>query len=276
MKAKITIDDLTTLGTPIGTLNIAADQRNSTTYDASANLTNSQNKLDARTTITTGYNTAVRAEADIDLGDISFLKPFVSDFLYALNGGIKGKVRYEQQGKRTQMEGLLDFNNAAVGVIMTGATYTLKNERLVLTAQNASLKNFTLSDSLGNTFELNGDIGLSNMAAPTLDLTVRTDKFQMISSTYDQNQLFYGDLFASTDLSTGSAKKPLLKGNCRLLTVRTSAWCCPVRKWNWCKRKAWWFYVTDCLRHLGGKYGCEVLRDSLMANLPGVEWTFHI
>ena len=140
------IRDRTTLGTPIGTLTLNADQRNSTTYDGSAKLSNSQNKLDANTRITTGENTAVRAEADIDLGNISFLKPFVSNFLYALNGGIKGKVRYAQQGKRTEMEGSLDFNNAAVGVIMTGATYTLKNERLVLTAQNASLKNFTLSD----------------------------------------------------------------------------------------------------------------------------------
>ena len=279
LKADLSIDRLTALGTPIGTLNITADQRNASTYDATAALTNSSNKLDANATITTGEKTNIQAAADIDLGDISFLKPFVSSFLYALDGGIKGKVKYQQQGERTQMEGALDFNNAAVGVIMTGATYTLQNERLVLTAQQATLKDFTLTDSLGNRFELNGDIGLKDMANPKLDLTIRTDKFQMINSTYDQNQMFYGDLFASTDLRlTGAAKRPVLKGTVGILSGTKFSVVLPGSKVQLVQAEGVVVFTDNLNAYdtLAVNTDGEALRDSLMANLPGVELDLRV
>ncbi|MFZ1331931.1 MAG: translocation/assembly module TamB domain-containing protein [Flavobacteriales bacterium] len=279
LKADLSIDKLTALGTPIGTLNITAYQQNASTYNTAATLTNTANKLDAKATINTGETIGIRANADIDFGDIGFLKPFVSDFLYTLDGGIKGDVRYQHVGDRTQMEGALDFNNAVVGVIMTGATYALKNERLVLSSQNALLKDFTLRDSLGNAFELNGDIGLKEMTDPSLDLTVRTDKFQMINSTYDQNQLFYGDLFASTDITiTGSAKNPLLKGKVGILPGTNFSVVLPGSKVELVQAEGIVVF-TDHLNAydtLAVNTDGLVLRDSLLANLPGVELDLRI
>ena len=279
LKADLSINDLTTLGTPIGTLHITADQRSTSTYDATAALTNSSNKLDANATITTGGKTNIQAAADIDLGDISFLKPFVSSFLYALDGGIKGKLKYQQQGERTVMEGALDFNNAAVGVIMTGSTYTLKNERLVLNAQSAALKDLTLTDSLGNAFELNGTIELKNMANPKLDLTIKTDKFQLINSTYDQNQMFYGDLFASTDLRlTGAAKNPFLKGTVGILSGTKFSVVLPGSKVELVQAEGIVVFTDNLNAYDTAAVNTDgkVLRDSLMANLPGVELDLHV
>ncbi len=274
VRADLTIDDLHALGTELGQLTIAMKQPQRDRYAAKLDLSHTSNRLNALVTITTGTATEVDASADLDLKDLSFLKPFVDEYLYDLSGGVKGDVAYRLKNAKTTMNGDLTFVNAGIGVEMTGARYTLANERLTMDDAGAHFNNFNLRDTLGNTFNLDGDVGMANPAQPKLDLRLRTDKFQMINSTFKQNELFYGDLFSSMDLRiSGTARNPVLKGALGILPGTKFSVVLPGSKVELVDAQGIVIFTDDltAIDTLTSASDSEVMRDSLKAQLPGVE-----
>lgn len=277
--ADLTIHGLQLIGTEIGTLQLDAKSVGPKKYHAGAKLENTNNRLDAEADVDVAGQTDVKAKVDLDLKDIGFVKPFVSDFLFAINGGVSGNVAYEQRGKDINLNGDLHFNNTEVGVIMTGATYTLRNERLTLDRSGAHFKDFALRDSIGNTFTLNGDIKTATLSNPVLDVGVRTDRFQMIHSSYAQNQLFYGDLVASTDLRiTGKAKRPKVSGSIGVLEGTSFSVVLPGSKVKLISSEGIVVFTDELYAKDTTQLSteAEAMRDSLKANLPGVELDLRI
>jgi hypothetical protein len=273
LSAELTIDDLHFLATELGTLTIDLQQPQRDQYAAKVDLSHTSNRLNALANITTGTTTDVDASVDLDLKDLSFLKPFVDEYLYDLSGGVKGDVAYRVQNGKTTMNGELNFVDAGIGVEMTGARYTLANERLTMDDAGAHFQNFILRDTLGNTFSLDGDVGMADPARPQLDLRFRTEKFQMINSTFEQNELFYGDLFARMDLRiTGPAFSPLLKGEIGVLPGTIFSVVLPGSKVDLVDAQGIVIFTDDltAMDTLSTTSDSEVMRDSLKAQLPGV------
>ena len=279
LSADLIISDLHALGTELGTLHMTARQPRPDTYHAEAELKQTSNRFNANADIVTGTNTSVEAQADIDFKDLSFLKPFVSSYLYALTGGLAGTIHYQQKGDALDLDGTLTFANAGVGVIQTGATYLLPKESMTLHNGTIHFTEFDLLDSLGNTFKLDGDVVLTEPSNPGLDLRLRTDKFQMINSTSKQNDMFYGDLFASTDLRiTGTAIKPVLKGDLGILPGTMFSVVLPGSKVQLVGAEGIVVFTDDLSLQdtlLANSDG-QMLLDSLQAHLPGIELDLSI
>ncbi len=279
LRADLTIDDLHALGTELGQLAIDLKQPGQDQYATKVDLTHTSNRLNAVAEITTGTNTEVDASADLDLKDLSFLKPFVDEYLYDLSGGVKGDIAFRLQNEKPTMNGALTFVNAGIGVEMTGARYILANERLTMDDAGAHFDKFILRDTLGNTFSLDGDVGMANPAQPKLDLRFRTDKFQMINSTFKQNQLFYGDLFARMDLRiTGTATNPVMKGDLGVLAGTNFSVVLPGSKVELVDAQGIVLFTDDLasMDTLSSASDSEVMRDSLKAQLPGIDLDLSI
>ena len=279
LSADVTISDLHALGTELGTLHTTAKQGRTDTYHAEAELTHTSNRFNAVADITTGAIASVEAKADIDFKDLSFLKPFVSDYLYTLTGGTEGDIHYHQKGDQLDLDGALTFANAGIGVIQTGAMYTLPSESLTLRNGTVHFTDFDLLDSLGNTFKLDGDIALDKPTDPKLDLRLRTDKFLLINSTSKQNDMFYGDLFASSDLQiTGTASKPVLKGDLGVLPGTLFSVVLPGSKVELVGAEGIVVFTDDLSLQdtLVADSDGQLFLDSLEAQLPGVELDLSI
>lgn len=104
-----------------------------------------------------------------------------------------------------------------MGVVATGATYTLADEVLVMTDQGLHFDSFRMLDSLGNAFLIDGDVQTVMLDKPMLDLRIRTDRFQLVSSTIEQNPRFFRELFARIVTQVSPATRPNVKGGLTIL-----------------------------------------------------------
>ncbi len=271
LNADLTIHDLALLNTALGTLDVDLTDQGKERYHGVAKLSHTSNQLDATADIAPEQ---LQANAELDLNDIGFLEPFVSNYIYELGGGLDGKLAYRQQGDRSTAEGRLHFKQARVGVVMTGATYTLADEVLVMQAGGLHFDDFDLLDTLGNVFRVDGDIRTTDLADPKLDLRVRTERFQLVNSTIEQNPLFFGDLFAGIDLrALGPATRPKVTGDVNILPGTVFSVVLPGSTVELVNGEGVVVFTDDLYAQdsIATTNDAEALRDSLAAHLPGVE-----
>lgn len=219
LAADLRIKDLALLGNALGDLTVKAEEKAKSVYDASVQLKNGANTLDGRASMDgSGSSPVIHGNADVAFKELGVFEPFTKTFLYELAGGLTGKLRFDKQGGKAALNGDLTFKDTRVGILATRSLFKLEKERITFDDAGVHLNSFTLKDSLGNAFMLNGDISTEDLSDPGLDLTLRTDAFQLVSSVRGDNDLFYGDVLAGLDLTvTGTANLPKLKGNVHIL-----------------------------------------------------------
>lgn len=280
LDAELTITDLHAMGVVLGTLTLDAQEIGDRHYRAEAELEHQVNHLTANVDADlSGTIPRVRAETDLAFGDLSFLKPFVADYLYAVEGGLDGDLRYQKDGTRVAITGRTTFKEARVGLIQTGAMYTLPNETLILTEQGITLDNVSVLDSAGNRFRLDGKVRTAVDKTPELDLRLSTDRFHLVNSTIEQNRTFFGDLFGSIDLTIeGTTIKPVVRGEVGVLDGTQLSVVLPGSRVELVEHDGIVVFTSEAeapdtleLRTDG-----EMLRDSLAAQLPGVELDLRV
>lgn len=270
MMADLTIDEFELFSAELGKLDLDFTNEANERYRGKVLLTHAVNRFDAAVDMAPDN---LRAMAALQLRDIGFLKPLVSGYLYELAGGLDGAMDLAKQGERTTLRGQLRFQQAKVGVVATGATYTLADETVVMNDAGMRFESFELLDSLGNVFRLDGDIR-TTAEKPELDLRIRTDRFRLVSSTIEQNPQFFGDLFAMIDLQVnGPAERPKVKGELGILPGTVFSVVLPGTTVELVNAEGIVVFTddidaVDTLALIGD---AAALRDSLEALLPGVE-----
>lgn len=219
MAADLQLRDLTLMGNALGDLSVKAMERAKAVYGATVQLKSGANTLDGKASVdASGSSPVIHGNADIALTELGVFKPFTKAFLYEMAGGLSGKLRFDQQKGKSVLNGDLTFNNTRIGVLATRSLFKLEKERITFNDAGIHLNKFTMKDSLGNAFVLNGDISMADLSNPGLDLTLRTDEFQLVNSVRGDNHLFYGNVIAGLDLAiTGTAGLPTLKGGVHIL-----------------------------------------------------------
>ena len=133
------------------------------------------------------------------------------------DGNISGQVKISGTVSKPDINGELNFNEAAFTVTMLGSRFTVDNERLVLNDQGLRFNTFTIKDSSGNSAILDGYAYTSDFSVYNFDLTLKADDFRAINSTKKQNNLFYGALNFDGDLNIrGDNIQPVVDGSVRI------------------------------------------------------------
>jgi hypothetical protein len=276
----VTISGMTMKGVRLGDLAMRFTEFQDQRYRAQLGLTDDRNRFQAKADA--DFSRAepnIRGNAELALEDLSFLKPFVSDYLYALTGGLSGSLRYVQEAGDVSLLGQATLNNAGVGVIQTGSIYRFPKETIVFDAQGLLLENVTVLDSSDNSFRLDGRVLTKTDATPSLDLRLRTDRFQLVNSTFEQNPLFFGDLFGSIDLKiSGTATSPVVGGNVGILDGTRLSVTLPGSRVELIEHEGIVIFTDDydAVDTLTLSTDGQMLRDSLAAQLPGVELDLNI
>lgn len=280
LDADLTINELHALGTSIGTLSIDAEETSAKRYSLVADLQHEVNRFDLEATADlTDSLPQIEASGDLAFSDLSFLKPFVSDQLYALEGGLNGKIDVNLRNGDLALLGDLNFKDAKAGVIYTGATYSLPDERITFNTKGIHFDAFNLVDSAGNRFQLDGTIDQNADPSPTLDLRLRTDRFQFVSSTSEDNENFYGDLFTGMDLKIGgNANDPVIDGSVSILGDTYISIVLPGSEIEIVDHKGIVVFTDDLasLDTLDVRSDSEILADSLKAQMPGASLDLDI
>jgi translocation and assembly module TamB len=276
----LTIGSLTMKGVLLGDLAVKFTELQDQRYRAQLGLTDVKNRLQAKADADFSQSApTVRADAELALEDLSFLKPFVSDYLFALTGGLSGQLRYVQAGDDISLLGRATLNDAGVGVIQTGSIYRFPRETIVFDAQGLLLEDVTVLDSSDNRFRLDGRVLTARGTTPGLDLRLRTQRFQLVNSTIEQNPMFFGDLFGSMDLRIGgTATSPVVSGNVGILDGTRLSIALPGSRVELIEHEGIVLFTHDydAVDTLALNTDGQMLRDSLAAQLPGVELDLKI
>ena len=145
--------------------------------------------------------------------------------------------------------------------------------------QGLLFENVTVLDSVGNRFRLDGRVLTHVHDVPKLDLRLRTERFQLVNSTIEQNDMFFGDLFASIDLRIGgTAISPTVQGDVGILNGTDLSIVLPGSAVELIEHEGTVLFTDDFDTYdtLYVNTDSEMLRDSLAAQLPGVEMDLRV
>ncbi len=278
--ADLLIKDLALLGNTLGDLSVTADEKARAVYEANVHLKSGVNALTARATANTnGPSAVVHGDAEVAFSDLGLFKPFAERFLYALSGGLNGKLHFNREHGNARLNGDLTFADARIGVKATHSLFQLQKERITFDNAGIHLSRFTMKDSLGNAFVLNGSIATDNLSNPALNLNLRTEAFQLVNSGKGANELFYGNVLAGLDLSiTGTAALPMLKGEIHVLNGTDLSIVLPGSEVKLVSHEGIVVFTNGASApgNTAAATDGMMLKDSLKAQLKGFELDLHL
>ncbi len=274
LEADVLLNGLEVMDVAIGSVKGRVQEGTKDNYQGTLDLDAGVNQVHAEATadLTPG-TTRIAVDSDIDLKDLAMLKPFVTDYLFDLGGALNGQVRYTKEGDHISIVGRPSLTDGRIGLIQTGSVYLIPNDTVIFDHQGLTLNDFTVMDAAGNRFRLDGHV-LTGGSSPRLDLQLRTDRFQLVNSTAKDNPTFYGKLFGSIDLHIGgTAFTPTVQGNVGILDSTDLSVVLPGSKVDLVEHEGIVQFTTDfdAQDTLALKTDSEMLRDSLAAQLPGID-----
>lgn len=211
----LTVNDLSMRKDTLGNLN-AKISNNGNRYNTNITLTGSGNDL-----AITGYAEQRTNDVALNLNlavrrlNMSTFEGAMKDFVTSASGAITGNVSLRGTTTAPVIDGKLNFDNVAITTLAIGGPLKVDEESLVVVSNKGlEFNKFSVRDSANTPITLNGLVGTTNFINYNFDLTVRGRHFRAISLPKKQGQIYYGNLFISTNMRiTGTEAAPKVDGN---------------------------------------------------------------
>ncbi len=219
---KLTIEHLAAMSDTVGNLQVDL-------LEASANEIDTRITLNGRgndVIITGSYYPEPQGgnnfdmQADINSLDMSNAEGLAMGQLRNSSGHLRGDIDLTGTIEKPVLNGELRTDNLKTTVAALGSAFIMRDEVIFLESDKLVFRNFALEDERGNNGTLAGNVSFAKLRKPELDMKFRADHWQVLNSTEQQNEFFYGKLFISANLDiTGAATAPSVEG---MLTVHDS------------------------------------------------------
>ena len=279
LDADLRISDLHLMDVELGSVSVQATEEAPDRYRSTLALDAERNKLTALLVADLSHSDPnITLEGELDLNDLSLFSPFAKSYLFELGGAINGPLHYSQVGGDVKMRGQVAVTDGRIGLIKTGAVYRIPQDTVVFDEQGLSFSEFVLLDTGNNRFQLDGHV-ITSTSTPELDLRLRTDRFQLVNSTVKDNPTFYGRLISSMDLHIGgTALTPAIKGSLGVLDSTDLSIVLPGSRVELVDHSGIVQFTADLDAEdsLSIRTDGEMLRDSLAAQLPGVDLDLRV
>ncbi len=141
-------------------------------------------------------NSPLNVTASLMDADLKILEPFLEEIFPTILGTVSGDFRITGKLDRPAIEGEGNVDN---GQILVG--YLKTNYRFTgvigLSPNSIYFKNIELTDAFRNTARLNGRINHDNFNSMSITLNGDFNNFQVLNTSIKDNELFYGQAYAS-------------------------------------------------------------------------------
>lgn len=159
---------------------------------------NLQNQLD----IQGFYNPFDRTlDFDLQLKDIylASFSPFFEETIEDLSGGSDISLTIDGSLDEPEVNGMIDFRNASLTISETKTPYRF-NDQVRIYKNDVYFDGFTITDHNGNQLIANGNILTSGFSDLYLNIDLKADNFNFLSTTRFDNEQFYGNVYASAEI----------------------------------------------------------------------------
>lgn len=153
----------------------------------------------------TGYfrpqNNYMFMTAELEDLSVAYFEPFLSDIISKTGGTLSGNLKLSGPINELSLEGDdCRFSNFNFIVNYTQVPYTL-NGTVRLDENGLIAKDLTISDRFGNRGRVKGGLKYNYFRNPNLDTRIEFQNLQCLSTDESDNEIFYGDAFASGSLN---------------------------------------------------------------------------
>jgi hypothetical protein len=128
--------------------------------------------------------------------NISVLEPLISSFSSHTSGFATGRLTLEGTGEKPLLLGRLKLQRAEMQVDYLNVIYSFSNE-VVFKEDGIQFNELTVYDPNSSTAVLSGGIKYRYFQDMHLDLTIKPENFMVMNLNRYQNEVFYGQAFAT-------------------------------------------------------------------------------
>lgn len=219
--ADFKINALEVMQNAMGNLSLDAKSTGRSSYDFNLSLKDGGADLDL-----TGDYAAAESGANLNLNldlnriDLLLIQAFTDGAIKDASGAISGNIKVSGTPTAPQYQGLLNFENAEFNVATLNSVFKISEETLKIDTKGLYLDTFEIADSDGSKFTLDGSILTEELTNPTFDLKLAADRFRILNSTKEDNELFYGIASMDAEVTvSGDLALPRIEGRMRIREI---------------------------------------------------------
>jgi hypothetical protein len=207
--ASLKIDSLSIYNEEVGNLSLDAEQESDNRYKF--NLA-SKGEVSLRSNGWFDNNPEIPEfdfELDMDSVSLPLITTFSEGLIKEASGNLTGHFNFSGNTEDFVYDGKLNFQDASLFFPYLNMAYKLPDEVINLKNEEIKLNNFTLLDEQENKMRLNGKVTTQDLLNPRFDLRLTADNFQLLNTTKENSDLFFGKAFfnATIDLK-GNLNQP--------------------------------------------------------------------
>ncbi|MCL6217365.1 translocation/assembly module TamB domain-containing protein [Zunongwangia pacifica] len=191
--ADLNIDQLQSMDVDLGKLSLRGIAKGAEKYRFEMAMKEGAVDMDL-----TGNYKAADSTANLDMNldlnkvEMAAVTGFSFGALQEGKGSFNGNIKLNGTVANPEYSGKLNFNDAQFTVSMLNAPFIFKDETLDLDNNGVYFNNFKIGDTKGNSFVVDGELGTESLINPTFDLSFEANDFNVLNSTEEDNDLFYG------------------------------------------------------------------------------------
>lgn len=218
----LSIDSLKAYNQLIGKVTANAKNETENTYEAQVALNGNENDivLKGNYYLEPVDSNAFNFDLNVNALSLKSLQGLSFGSIRNSSGFIRGTLNIKGTPERPRILGELRTDQLQTTVSMLNAPFKMPAETITFAREGILFNNFTIKDKNGSDATINGRIRTRDFTRYFLNLKVNADHWQAINSTKNDYDMFYGNLFMSSNLNiTGLATAPKIDGD---LTIHDS------------------------------------------------------
>jgi translocation and assembly module TamB len=130
------------------------------------------------------------------------------------SGDVSGRFAVTGTVSQPVVEGQLAMKQTAFNLTMLNSYFKIDNETIAINREGIRFDRFEIADSINNKAIINGMVYTTNFTQYRFDLTMRANEFRALNTTKKDNQLYYGTLYFSSNITIkGTDQLPIVDGN---------------------------------------------------------------
>ncbi|ANW97277.1 hypothetical protein AXE80_13675 [Wenyingzhuangia fucanilytica] len=203
--SNLKIEELNVFQNLLGTLQLNAKTINNQNYDVGLSL---QEKNNIDLMVQGSYNAAettspLNLKVNLNKLGLSKIEAFGKEYISNASGSISANFNMSGKLDEPIYNGSLNFNKAKLKVNSFNTDFTFPEESIKIDNSSVLLNKFTILDKDENAFVLDGEVLTSDFSNPKFNLSLNSQNLQVLNSTIEDNDLYYGKLFLDADVKIG-------------------------------------------------------------------------
>ncbi len=207
--SQISVRDLSVMGEMLGRFNFSSGPSEGSMYGVDMNIKGESNDVRIVGNYDTREGTELSLDAEIRHLSLKALSVFTAEQITDVNGAVSGQLDIAGTITKPRINGFFEFEDAGFKIVYLQNFLKIDNQRISIENNTFTFNRFTLRDEKSHEAVLDGQISTRDFFLYNFNLKATTNDFTLIDSKKGDNELFYGNIKATSNVTiTGNSYLP--------------------------------------------------------------------